>query len=129
MHSESASEQSDSDDDEVNSRTYRLCDNDAHVAVTSINSRVSAFEELGHEEQFYGVTRFANNDAFIVKTLLDPGATINIMCPTIANRSQIQRKQLAVNIFQGKRKQASVEEMVQCAYELMSSDGKWKPQL
>jgi hypothetical protein len=86
---------------------------------------ISAFDELGHEDQFYGVTRFAQNDDFIVKTLMDPGATINIMCPSVANRCQIQRKQLAVNIFQGKRKQASVEEMIQCNYELMNSDGTW----
>lgn len=122
IESESEEDESDSDDDAVKEQQY--CPN-ASIAETRINGRVSGFEELGHEDQFYGVTRFANNNEFIVKTLLDPGATINIMCPTIANRSQIQRKQLAVNIFQGKRKQASVEEMVQCAYELMNSDGTW----
>jgi len=57
------------------------------------------FDELGHEDQFYRVTRFAQNDEFQVRTLMDPGATINIICPTVANRAAIQRKQLAVNIY------------------------------
>lgn len=71
------------------------------------------------------MARFAQNDEFQVRTLLDPGATINIISPMVANRSAIQRKQLAVNIFQGKRKQASVEEMVKCQFELMSANGTW----
>jgi hypothetical protein len=54
---------------------------------------------------------------------MDPGATINIICPEVANRAALQRRQMAVNIFQGKRKQGSVEEMVQCAFELLGSDG------
>ena len=80
---------------------------------------------LGHEEQFYGAVRFASNNDFTSTSLLDPGATINIICPTLANRSALQRKQLPVSIFQGKRKQASVEEMVECAFELMDFDGRW----
>ena len=56
---------------------------------------------------------------------MDPGATINVICPEVANRSALQRKQLAVNIFQGKRKQGSVEEMVQCQFELLGKDGAY----
>ncbi len=103
---------------------YRHCD----VAATRAGaaSLSNAFEELGHEEQFYGVTRFAGNDDFKVRTLMDPGATINIISPMMANRSALYRRQLAVNIFQGKRKMAAVDEMVKCAFELMNSRGEWQ---
>jgi hypothetical protein len=37
--------------------------------------------EFGHMEQFFGLTRWAGNDAFVAKTLLDPGASINIVSP------------------------------------------------
>jgi hypothetical protein len=115
----------DSDADSVNSYVYFEEEIQVDVAAATTGSAAisDGFDELGHEDQFYGVTRFAQNDEFHVRTLMDPGATINIICPTVANRAAIQRKQLAVNIFQGKRKQASVEEMVKCVFELMSSDG------
>lgn len=124
----SSASDSDHDSDEVNTRHYVLDVNSTHVAAATSKRRATSdnsFEDLGHMEQFFGVTRFAKNDEFVIKTLLDPGATINIMCPTVANRSQLQRKQLAVNIFQGNRKQASVEEMVECKFELMNAHGKW----
>jgi hypothetical protein len=38
----------------------------------------------------------------------------------------LQRKQLAVNIFQGKRKMASVEEMVKVEFELQDVSGVWQ---
>jgi hypothetical protein len=114
--------ESDEDDDEVNSTNYcvQACALNAGRASLS-----DPFEELGHEDQFYAVGRFAKNDDFVFKTLMDPGATINVICPQVANRAALQRRQLAVNIFQGKRKQGSVEEMVQCAFELMGADGKF----
>jgi hypothetical protein len=112
---ETTSESEDSDD-VVNSRQYsfQACALDSDL-----------FCELGHEKQFFGATRFCKNDEFVYKTLMDPGATINIICPEVANRAALQRKQLAVNIFQGKRKQGSVEEMVQCRFELQSVDGAY----
>ncbi len=116
----SASESSDNDESEVNS-SYYSCQ--ACVLSAGVASLSDPFCELGHEDQYFGVTRFAENDEFIVRTLMDPGATINVICPEVANRSALQRKQLAVTIFQGKRKQGSVEEMVQCAFELMGHDG------
>lgn len=113
-------------DDEVNPSHYFDEDFGCDVAAARAEARITdAFTELGHEEQFYAVTRFASNDDFKTRTLMDPGATINIICPMLANRSALQRKQLAVNIFQGKRKMAAVEEMVQCAFELQGLDGVW----
>jgi hypothetical protein len=114
--------ESHSDSDEVNSDFYsfQVCASRAGAASTT-----DPFDELGHEDQFFGVTRFANNDEFVFRSLMDPGATINVIAPEVANRAAIQRKQLAVNIFQGKRKQGSVEEMVQCAFELLKSDGSY----
>jgi hypothetical protein len=114
--------ESSNDSDEVNSDYYstQVCAMRAGVA-----GLTDPFDELGHEDQFYGVTRFACNDEFVFKSLMDPGATINVIAPEVANRAAVQRKQLAVNIFQGKRKQGSVEEMVQCAFELLRSDGSY----
>jgi hypothetical protein len=98
----------------------------AKVAAVTVEATVTdPWKLLGHEEQFYGVVRFASNNDFTSKALLDPGATINIICPTLANRSAIRRKQLSVSIFQGNRKQASVDEMVECAFELMDISGTW----
>jgi hypothetical protein len=110
-----------SDSDEVNAHQYssEVC----AMKAAGIAALSDPFCELGHEEQFYAVAKFAKNDEFIFRTLMDPGATINIICPEVANRAALQRKQMAVNIFQGKRKQGSVEEMVQCAFELLGSDG------
>jgi hypothetical protein len=118
---EDASESS--DNDEVNSRQYssEVC----AMKAAGVAALSDPFCELGHEEQFYAVARFAKNDEFIFKTLMDPGATINIISPEVANRAALQRKQMAVNIFQGKRKQGSVEEMVQCAFELLGSNGTY----
>jgi hypothetical protein len=118
---EFTSESSD-DNEEVNPRQYsvEVCAMKAGLAAVS-----DAFCELGHEDQFFGAARFARNDEFIYRTLMDPGATINVVSPEVANRAAIQRKQVAVNIFQGKRKQGSVEEMVQCGFELLGSDGKY----
>jgi hypothetical protein len=114
--------ESTNDSDEVNSDFYspQVCAIKAGAA-----GLTDPFDELGHEDQFYGVTRFACNNDFVFKSLMDPGATINVIAPEVANRAALQRKQLAVNIFQGKRKQGSVEEMVQCAFELLRSDGSY----
>jgi hypothetical protein len=119
---EEITSESDDDNEEVNSSLYssEVCAMRVGVAAMS-----DPFCELGHEEQFFAVAKFAKNDEFIFKTLMDPGATINIICPEVANRAAIQRRQMAVSIFQGKRKQGSVEEMVQCAFELMGQDGKY----
>jgi hypothetical protein len=124
VHSESTSD----NDDEVNTSYYFDEAPKCHVAAACAGSAnlSDLFTELGHEEQFSSVTRFASNDAFRSRTLMDPGATINIISPMLANRSAIQRKQIAVNIFQGKRKMASVDEMVQCEFELMMFNGEWR---
>jgi hypothetical protein len=60
---------------------------------------MSDLELLGHEPQFYAVARFNRNDDLVARTLMDPGATINVMCPSMANRAAIRRKQLSVDIF------------------------------
>lgn len=82
---------------------------------------------LGHEQQFFAIARLAKNNALLAKTLMDPGATINVISPAMANRAAVKRKQICVHIFQGTRKQASVEEMALCNFELMEADGAWVP--
>jgi len=89
-------------------------------------SKALSLKDFGHEEQFFGVTRFAKNDAFVAKTLLDPGAEINIISPTIANRCATQRMNVCVQIYQGKRKQTTVDEVVLCPFELQSLHGTWQ---
>jgi hypothetical protein len=131
-------------DDEVNSDNYfhasggvdKLmalmdgCDVDVlaetYIASTECNPFHHPLALYGHEKQFFGVSRFASNDLLTAKTLLDPGAEINIIGPIFANRSAVRRASVDVQIFQGKRKQTTVSEAVECTFELQSSDGSWK---
>jgi hypothetical protein len=115
-----------SDNEAVNDDEY--CSNcDASAAslsfpIASVSALQLPLSEFGHESQFFGLTRFANNDAFVAKTLMDPGAELNIISPTLANRCAIKRQQLDVHIYQGKRKQTTVNEVVYCSFELMNRD-------
>ncbi len=96
---------------------------DAHIDATTTSEHVLA--EFGHEDQFFGAARFANNNDLVAQTLLDPGATINIINPMFADRSCIQRRSVNVQIFQGKKKQCTVNEMVQCVFELLQANGTY----
>jgi hypothetical protein len=111
-------------DDEVNvincsSLPLNQC---ANVAELSASDALSL---LGNMQQFFGVSRLAGNDEFTAKTLMDPGATMNIISPLCCNRCMVDRRQVQVNIFQGKRKVCTVEEIAKCCFELQHSSGQW----
>jgi hypothetical protein len=81
---------------------------------------------LGNMQQFFAVSRLAGNDEFVAKTLMDPGATMNIISPLCCNRCMVDRRHVQVNIFQGKRKVCTVEEIAKCCFELKDIHGKWQ---
>jgi hypothetical protein len=88
-------------------------------------STEDALQLLGNMQQFFAVSRLAGNDEFVAKTLMDPGATMNIISPMCCNRCMVDRRHVQVNIFQGKRKVCTVEEIAKCCFELQDFDGNW----
>ena len=75
--------------------------------------------------QFYGVSRVIDHDttASLIKTLMDPGANYNIVSPAVSDICAIQSLDVRVELFQGKKKQCAVDELVQCRFELQTSKG------
>jgi hypothetical protein len=127
---QSADQRPDSDNDSiVNESDYFSWDSDdsndtlaPSIQLATVNTSLAAF---GHERQYFGVARFAHNDEFVAKTLMDPGAEINVISPALANRCAVKRQVMDVHIFQGKRKQGTVNELVFCPFELLSSENVW----
>ena len=126
-----------SDNDAVDDDLDEVSDedkSDAYIVLSNWGSNdcsvaaihTATLSEIGHERQFFGVSRFAQNNAFAAKTLLDPGAEINIISPQYANRCAILRKHMCVEIYQGKRKQTTVDEVVLCPFELQSRNNTWE---
>jgi len=76
--------------------------------------------------QCFGVTRWASNNNFVAKTLIDGGASINIVSPYFASCSCVQRESVNFSLFQGTRKQVSVSEFVLCNFELCAKNTSWK---
>jgi hypothetical protein len=82
-------------------------------------------ELFGYMPQFFGVVRFAQNDELCSKCLMDDGASINVISPTLANTSTIDRRPMDVAIYTGKKKVATISEMVKVVFELMAADGSF----
>lgn len=101
--------------------------NDSVTAVVDVAAMQTEhpLERFGYMPQFFGVARFAQNNEFQAKCLLDPGGAINVISPMLANRSAIKRECMNVSIFTGKRKTATVSEMVLVLFELMAKDGSY----
>ena len=121
--SDNESPVNDSDYPSFESSVFSNCQ--SLVRLSAIESSLAAF---GHERQYFGVTRFARNEAFTAKTLMDPGAELNIISPALANRCAIKRQVMDVHIFQGKRKQGTVNELAYCPFELLTYDKHWSSQ-
>jgi hypothetical protein len=104
---------SEHDDDEVN-HINCFSSSHAHNADIAELSTADALDLLSNMQQFFGISRLAGNDEFNAKTLMDPGATMNIISPLCCNRCMVDRRQVQVNIFQGKRKVCTVEDIAKC---------------
>jgi hypothetical protein len=98
---------------------------DTFVDLAAMHTASHPLEDFGYMPQFFGVARFAQNDEFRSQCLMDPGAAINVISPMLANRSAVERVLQNVSIFTGKRKTASVSEMVRVLFELMAADGSY----
>ena len=131
-----SSAKSDGDNDSVNLSEYvaselaAICASLNNVAnpfvdVAAMQLASHPLENFGYMPQFFGVARFAQNDEFRSQCLMDPGAAINVISPMLANRSAVERVLQNVSIFTGKRKTASVNEMVRVLFELMRLDGSY----
>jgi hypothetical protein len=107
-------------DDEVNHINCSLSSH-SHSAALAELSTADALDLLGNMQQFFAVTRLAGNNDFMAKTLMDPGATMNIISPLCCNRCMVDRRRVCVNIYQGKRKICTVEEIARCCFELQHS--------
>lgn len=99
------------------------------VDVAALHDREASstrLTEFGHMQQFFGLTRWASNNTFVAKTLIDPGASINIVSPYFASRSCVGRETVNCSIYQGTRKQVSFSEFVLCNFELRCKDNEWR---
>jgi hypothetical protein len=120
---QSDSESESSDDSANKGSAYSSVDVAALPVREDNSSRLSQF---GHMQQFFGLSRWAGNDVFVAKTLLDPGASINIVSPYFASRSCVGRETVNCSIYQGTRKQISFSEFVLCNFELRGKDNEWR---
>ena len=120
---DSDSENASSDDSANKGSAY----SSVNVAALPLNEASShRLAEFGHMKQFFGSTRWASNDTFVAKTLLDPGASINIVSPYFASRSCVHREPVHCSIFQGTKKQLSFSEFVLCNFELLNKKNEWQ---
>jgi hypothetical protein len=86
------------DDDQVNDINCSSAARSPGAELAEL-STADALDLLGNMQQFFGVSRLAGNDDFLAKTLMDPGATMNIISPLCCNRCMVDRRQVQVNIF------------------------------
>jgi hypothetical protein len=93
-----------------------LCDVSA-LRVTSSGSDVLAEENT---PQFFGVSKFIDDAGaeHFAKTLLDPGATVNIISPAFRDLCAVETRQVNVKFFQGDREQCSAKELSRCRFAL-----------
>ena len=114
---------------EVNDSDYPRSCRVQSVACSAMSAAISSEEALhllGNEPQFFGVVRLAGNESFKAKTLIDPGATLNIISPMCSNRCMVDRRECQLDVFQGKRKICTVHEIVKCCFELLDASGVYQ---
>ena len=76
-------------------------------------------------KQFFGISRIREETGqfSMVKTLMDPGATFNIVGSKISSKCAIQELPIHVELFQGSKRQGIAQIMAQCRFELQNSHG------
>ncbi len=79
--------------------------------------------KLNKMRQFFGIVRTIDklDNVCLVKTLIDPGATYNIVSPKVQKDCAIQEIPVCLDLFQGHKRQGNVACMAQCRFELQNS--------
>jgi hypothetical protein len=119
--------------DQVNAQHYFVSALSASAARTNAvdnDNEITLGKQIFRAErmmQFFGKSRIVNDDGknSFVKTLMDPGAEFNIISPQVRDVCELRSLPLQVSLFQGKRRQCSVQLMSYCRFELQNKDGSF----
>jgi len=104
--------------------------NEDHCCIASLSSSGETAAEIltaNKMKQFFGVSEVidAEGNASAVKTLMDPGAEYNIVCPSVRDACAIETMPVQVCFFQGKKKQCVVNEVARCRFKLQRLNGDY----